>query len=98
VTGGSLTGGFGAGSQQIALRWIGEGLIHFVASDAHNTRGRPLRLQSAYDEVADRFGEEKARALFQDNPLAAFEGRQLPHIPEVEDELPPPRRKRFFFF
>jgi hypothetical protein len=48
--------------------------------------------------VVDRFGEEKARALFQDNPLAAFEGRQLPHVPEVADELARPRRKRFFFF
>ena len=98
VTGGALTGGFGVGAQQVALRWIGEGLIHFVASDAHNTRTRPLRLQPAYNLVVRRFGEEKARALFQDNPLAAFEGRSLPHIPEIEDELPPPRRKRFFFF
>ena len=98
VTGGSLTGTFGAGAQQDALRWIGAGLIHFVASDAHNTRTRPLRLQPAYDVVVDRFGQEKARALFQDNPLAAFEGRELPHIPEVEEELPPRRRKRFFFF
>jgi protein-tyrosine phosphatase len=98
VTGGALTGGFGAGSQQNALRWIAEGLIHFVASDAHNTRSRPLRLQPAYDVVVDRFGEAKARALFLDNPLAAFEGRQLPHVPEVADELPPLRRKRFFFF
>jgi protein-tyrosine phosphatase len=98
VTGGALTGGFGASSQQVALRWIGEGVIHFVASDAHNTRSRPLRLQPAYTVVFDRFGEEKARALFQDNPLAAFEGRQLPHVPDVEDELPPRRRKRFFFF
>jgi protein-tyrosine phosphatase len=98
VTGGALTGGFGAGAQQDALRWIGLGLIHFVASDAHNTRGRPLRLQPAYDMVLDRFGQEKARALFQDNPLAAFEGRQLPHVPEIAEELPPPRRKRFFFF
>jgi protein-tyrosine phosphatase len=97
VTGGALTGGFGAGAQQDALRWIGEGLIHFVASDAHNIRGRPLRLQPAYDLVVDRFGQEKARALFQDNPLAAFEGRELPHVPELQDELPP-RRKRFFFF
>ncbi len=96
VTGGALTGGFGAGSQQDALRWIDEGLIHFVASDAHNTRSRPLRLQLAYNVVVDRFGQEKARALFQDNPLAAFEGRELPHVPEV-NELPP-RRKRFFFF
>ena len=97
VTGGALTGGFGAGSQQDALRWIGEGLVHFVASDAHNTRTRQLRLQPAYNVVVDRFGEEKARALFQDNPLAAFEGRQLPHVPEIA-ELPPLRRKRFFFF
>jgi protein-tyrosine phosphatase len=98
VTGGALTGGFGASAQQIAQRWIGEGMIHFVASDAHNTRSRPLSLQPAYKVVVDRFGEEKASALFQDNPLAAFEGRQLPHVPEVEDELPPWRRKRFFFF
>jgi protein-tyrosine phosphatase len=98
VTGGALTGAFGAGAQQDALKWIGEGLIHFVASDAHNTRARPLRLQTAYNVVVDQFGQEKARALFQDNPLAAFEGRELPHVPELADELPPSRRKRFFFF
>jgi protein-tyrosine phosphatase len=98
VTGGALTGGFGASSQRDALRWIGEGLIHFVASDAHNTRTRPLRLKPAYDVVVDQFGEKKARALFVENPLAAFEGRELPHVPEVEEEVLPPRRKRFFFF
>jgi protein-tyrosine phosphatase len=98
VTGGALTGVFGASAQQEALRLIREGLIHFVASDAHNTRNRPLRLQPAYDVVVDQFGQEKARALFQDNPLAAFEGRELPHVPEVEEEPPPARRKRFFFF
>jgi len=94
VTGGALTGGFGAGAQQDALRWVGEGLIHFVASDAHNTRSRPLRLQRAYDVIVDRFGQEKARSLFLDNPLAAFEGRELPHVPEIQEK----RRKRFFFF
>jgi protein-tyrosine phosphatase len=96
VTGGSLTGTFGPTAQNDALRWIGEGLIHFVASDAHNTRSRPLRLQPAYDVVVDRFGAEKAHALFLENPLAAFEGRELPHVPEIETEMP--RRKRFFFF
>jgi len=94
VTGGALTGGFGAGAQQDALRWVGEGLVHFVASDAHNTRSRPLRLQRAYDVIVDRFGQEKARSLFLDNPLAAFEGRELPHVPEIQEK----RRKRFFFF
>ena len=97
VTGGSLTGAFGQVAQKNSLDWIREGLIHFVASDAHNTRRRPLRLQPAYDVIVDQFGQEKARALFLENPLAAFEGRELPHVPEVEEEVPP-RRKRFFFF
>ena len=65
---------------------------------AHNTKRRPLRLQAAYDVVSKQFGDEKARALFLENPLAAFEGRDLPHVPEVPDEMISPRRKRFFFF
>lgn len=97
VTGGALTGVFGPVAQRIALQWIREGLIHFVASDAHNTQSRPLRLQPAYDVVVDQFGEQKAHALFLENPLAAFEGRELPHVPELEEQVPP-RRKRFFFF
>jgi len=98
VTGNALTGAFGPTAQQIALQWIGEGLVHFVASDAHNNRSRPLRLQTAYDVVADQFGERKARGLFVENPGAAFEGRDLPHVPVVLEPRPPPRRKRFFFF
>jgi protein-tyrosine phosphatase len=97
VTGGALTGVFGPVAQRMALQWIREGLIHFVASDAHNTKARPLRLQPAYDVVMDHFGEPKAHALFLENPLAAFEGRELPHVPEVEEQVLP-RRKRFFFF
>jgi len=95
VTAGSLTGVFGPQAQRHAQDWIAQGLIHFVASDAHNDRGRPLRISPARDQVALQFGEEKARALFTENPRAAFEGRPLPHVPEVLD---PPRRKRFFFF
>jgi len=98
VTGSSVTGGFGTSAQQDALSWVGLGLIHFVSSDAHNTRNRPLKLQPAYDVVRKKFGEEKARSLFVDNPRAAFDGRSLPHVPEVADDLTRPRRKRFFFF
>ena len=97
VTGAALTGGFGPTAEQIALGWIAEGVVHFVASDAHHSQIRPPRLRPAYEKVADQFGEEKARALFQENPRAAFEGQDLPHIPEVNEALPR-RRKRFFFF
>jgi len=54
-------------------------------------------LQPAYDAVSKQFGEEKARALFIDNPLAAFEGRDLPHVrifPTKGSATP----KKFLFF
>lgn len=98
VTGGSLTGSFGPRAQEDSLCWIAKGFVHFVASDAHNTKRRPMRLQGAYDAVSKQFGDAKARALFLENPLAAFEGRDLPHVPEIPDEMASPRRKRFFFF
>jgi protein-tyrosine phosphatase len=97
VTGGSLTGVFGQGAEKDALRWIAQGVVHFVASDAHNMQSRPLRLQAAYQVVAEQFGEEMAHGLFQENSLAAFEGRELPFVPEIEDETVK-TRKRFFFF
>lgn len=98
VTAGSLTGGFGPRAQEDSLCWIARGLVHIVASDAHNTKRRPLRLQAAHDVVAEQFGDEKARALFFDNPMAAFEGRDLPHVPEIPDDKVSSRRKRFLFF
>ena len=98
VTAGSLTGVFGPGSQQDAWTWIGNGLIHFVSTDAHNTARRPLKLKFAYDAIAEQFDEGRARALLLENPLAAFEGRPLPHVPERAPIPAPRKRKRFLFF
>jgi protein-tyrosine phosphatase len=98
VTAGSLTGTFGPRAQKYAWRWMANGLVHIVASDAHNMRGRPLKLQPAFDAVAEQLGEEKAHALFVENPAAAFGGRDLPHVPQLPDQFEIPRRKRFFFF
>ena len=97
VTGGSLTGTFGSNVLAISMEWIARGLVHFVASDAHNTTARPHKLRAAYEVVEKEFGREKAEALFVENPLAAFEGRGLPHVPEII-EAQPKRKKRFLFF
>jgi protein-tyrosine phosphatase len=98
VTAGSLVGGFGPRAQEDSLCWIAQGLVHMVASDAHNTRRRPLKLSPAFALVREQFGEDKARALFTDNPMAAFEGRDLPYRPEIADNRKTKPRKRFFFF
>lgn len=98
VTAGSLGGVFGPLAKDMAWAWMAQGLVHFVSSDAHNTTRRPLKLRFAYEAVSKRFGEEKAQGLFVDNPKAAFEGRPLPHIPEILKETKIEKRKRFFFF
>ena len=96
VTGGSLTGVFGANALQTALAWIARGLVHIVASDAHNMTSRPHKLRAAYEVVQREFGRARAEALFVENPLAVFEGRGLPHVPEITE--PVVKKKRFRFF
>lgn len=102
ITAQSLLGGFGESTQKQAKEWLEQDMVHFFASDAHNTAKRPLRLRQAFEATAEQRGEGVARALFFDNPLAAFEGRPLPYEPEPPEEsartAPRRRRKRFLFF
>jgi protein-tyrosine phosphatase len=97
ITASSLSGVFGPGAKEDAWSWMTRGLIHFVSSDAHNTGRRPLKLRFAYDSIAQQLGEETARAVLVENPLAAFNGDPLPYVPEIE-EPQQRKRKRFLFF
>jgi protein-tyrosine phosphatase len=105
VTGQSITGGFGRRAQEAAELLLDAHAVHFVASDAHNLTTRPLRLKPVYDALAEHEGEDLARALLEENPRAALEGRALPYLPEPNDwkksqgetESETPKR-RFWFF
>lgn len=105
VTAQSLLGKFGKAAQLAAERWLDAGAVHFLASDAHNTTTRPLKLRETFDLVARKHGQAMASALLIDNPLAAFEGQVLPCVPEFDEALivnqtgaRHRRRKRFWFF
>ena len=104
VTAGSLQGRWGPSAKEAAQHWLDGGAVHFLASDAHNTTSRPLKLKETFDLVANRNGEPMARALLIENPLAAFEGRDLPYLPALSEKLAGhdgpqrKRRKRFWFF
>lgn len=74
VTAGSLTGRFGRGARAHARRLVARGLVHFVASDAHDTRSRPPTLGEAYRELVQEWGETAVRPLFSDNPRAVLAG------------------------
>jgi protein-tyrosine phosphatase len=81
VTAMSLTGDFGRRPQQDAWRMLDLGLVHFVASDAHDSRRRPPGLRRAQQKIAARYGEETARRLTVDHPQAVLEDRPLPAGP-----------------
>lgn len=101
VTAGSLLGRFGPNAQQIATAWLETDRIHVLASDAHNITSRPPELAAAYEHVAEVRGEETARALCIENPLAALEDRPLPWMPEPSGPSTisvGEKRKRFWFF
>jgi protein-tyrosine phosphatase len=101
VTSQSLLGRFGQEARRWVETWLEEDRIHFFASDAHDLTSRPPQLRPAYERVAQHRGEQVAHALFYENPLAAFEGRPLPYVPEPPENDTAgqaPRRKRFLFF
>ena len=94
VTALSITGGFGKEARDCAWDLLQRGLVHVVASDAHDPEHRHTRLNEAREAVAKRFGEENANLLFEINPRAAIEGRDPTHIQAMAVE---PKRKWFSF-
>ena len=95
VTAQSLLGRFGRDAREIARRLMKRGLVHFVASDAHDDQDRTPRLDLAYQHVAKRYGQERAEFLFVTNPRAALEGEPLPEQPAPAAAAP---RKWFQFW
>ncbi len=68
VTAGSLMGTFGPDSQRLAEWMIAQGLVHFVATDAHGTHARRPLMRRAFDRVASLADESTAMDLCIHNP------------------------------
>jgi protein-tyrosine phosphatase len=99
VTAGSLTGEFGPQARHAAETFLRRGLVHFVATDAHNMTKRMPRIREAKATLEELVGPEVADALIRRNPLAVVENGALPYDP---DPVPEPEsgfftRLRSFF-
>jgi protein-tyrosine phosphatase len=92
---GSITGQFGKKAEQTARVMLECGLIHFIASDCHNTRNRLPGLSMGVKAASSVVGEEYARVLAADNPSAVVEGTTKLVRPAA---VRPRVKKRWLFF
>jgi protein-tyrosine phosphatase len=91
LTAASVLGEFGPEARRAAETFLDRGLVHFLATDAHNTNKRPPRMRAAAELIRQRYGAAVATALTVENPRAVVENRALPYDPE-----PVPARKNGF--
>jgi len=82
VTLGSLTGDFGPAAKHAAEEFLRRRLVHFAATDAHNTGKRPPRVRETNAALQSLVGNDVAEALTHRNPLAVVENRPLEYDPE----------------
>lgn len=75
ITASSLTGGFGWGVRRFTKKLLREGLVHVMATDAHNTTHRPPLLSPAVNKVKKILGESRAWDLVTTNPERLLLGR-----------------------
>jgi protein-tyrosine phosphatase len=85
----ALTGQFGRTVQRVATRMVEAGLIHVVASDAHDDRRRPPGLREHVEQAG--FGHLTSW-LTEDVPAAILAGGAIPARPAA----PAPARRRWW--
>ena len=84
VTAQSLRGGFGNRAKNFSKALLDRGLVHVIASDAHDCVGRPPVLDDAFAWLARHYGESLAQALCVLNPGATLTGEAM-SIPDRKE-------------
>ncbi len=93
VTALSVMGGFGKDAAATAHHLLSKGMVHVIASDAHDPVYRHPRLDEAFAAVSDRYGDDVAQLLFIDNPGEIIRGQYV-----SSERIPPPERRQWWKF
>jgi protein-tyrosine phosphatase len=94
VTAGSLMGTFGSASQRMAEMMLSEGLVHFLATDAHGEKSRRPLMHRAFVRACELVGEQAAAKICCENPARIAQGE--PVDPGRMTASQPKRRSRWF--
>jgi len=87
VTASALTGAWGEMVWQSAQWLLKRDAVHFLASDAHDTKRRPPVMSEARKALAELRGDAVANALVNENPQAVIQGQALPYFPRPVTKL-----------
>ena len=82
VTASVFTGFWGPRPRQIVDWLLKQKAVHFLSTDAHDTKRRVPVLSAAKKIIAKDFAEELADALVTHNPGAVVEDQPLPYFPQ----------------
>jgi protein-tyrosine phosphatase len=74
VTAHSLLGRFGKSAKAASHQLMARGLVHYLASDAHDLQHRPPVLDEVRRYVEETFDAEAADRLLLENPQAVLDG------------------------
>lgn len=88
ITATSLIGAFGGEAQKAAETFLRRGLVHFVATDAHNIDRRTPRIRESLAALTEVAGAAVTVSLTRDNPQAVLDNRPLPFVPDPAEEVP----------
>ena len=73
----SVMGQNGLRVKKFCHRMLKEQMVHFIASDAHDTRKRPPLLRDCFLRVHKKYGEEYAAQVFYHNAQAVIENQVI---------------------
>lgn len=89
---GSLTGAFGTKIRKAAEEMLRQGLVHGIATDAHNLKTRPALITPAIEVITAIIGKEAAQSLIEDLPRHVWEDREY-----ERPDLPPQKKRRWLW-
>ena len=84
LTAGAVTGRFGRHPKYWSEKFLDDGLVHLLATDAHEPERRPLLLAEGRAAAEPYIGADEAELLVTGRPQAVIENREPAEIP------PPP--------
>lgn len=80
ITAGAIEGKFGKKAKAISERFLKDGLVHIIASDAHNLQHRQPVLSKAVKRAAEFVGKDEADRMVNERALAVIQNMAVGEV------------------